>query len=207
MTEPDRWNHNIHYHPLILAAVPADCARALDVGCGEGMLARELSRLSTRVLGIDRDEPSIALARRHGAEAGTGTDTDTAVEYACGDFLDYDLEPASFDFIASIAALHHMDARAALGRMRELLRPGGTLAIVGCARGITLSDLPFEAGGAVAHRVLTSTRTYWEHPAPKLWPPPQTYAQMRQIARRELPGVRYRRHLLWRYSLTWTKPL
>jgi hypothetical protein len=22
-----------------------------------------------------------------------------------------------------------------------------------------------------------------------------------------LPGVRYRRHLLWRYSLVWTKPV
>jgi len=150
-TEPDRWNHNIHYHPLILAAVPAGCARALDVGCGEGMLAWELSRLGPRVLAIDRDEPSIALAKRHHADSGSGAGT--AVEYVCGDFLDYDLEPASFDFIASVAALHHMDARAALGRMRELLRPGGTLAIVGCARGITLADLPFEAGGAVAHRL------------------------------------------------------
>jgi len=206
-TEPDRWNHNIHYHPLILAAVPVGCARALDVGCGEGMLARELSRLSTRVLAIDRDEPSIALAKRHDTDAGSGRGADPAVEYVCGDFLNYDLKPASFDFIASIAALHHMDARAALSRMKELLRPGGTLAIVGCARGITLADLPFEAGGAVAHRVLKSTRTYWEHSAPKAWPPPETYAGTRRIARRELPGVRYRRHLLWRYSLTWTKPL
>ena len=29
---------------------------------------------------------------------------------------------------------------------------------------------------------------------------------MRRIAAQELPGVRYRRHLLWRYSLVWTKP-
>jgi 2-polyprenyl-3-methyl-5-hydroxy-6-metoxy-1,4-benzoquinol methylase len=207
MTEPDRWNHNIHYHPLILAAVPAGCERALDAGCGEGMLARELSRLSARVLAIDLDEPSIALAKRHSAEADADTDTDTAVEYVRGDFLEYDLEPSSFDFITSVAALHHMDARAALGRMRELLRPGGTLAIVGCARGVTLRGLPFEFGGAVAHRLLASTRTYWEHSAPKVWPPPETYAGMRRIARRELPGVRYRRHLLWRYSLIWTKPL
>lgn len=195
MTEPVRWNHNIHYHPLILAAVPDGCALALDVGCGEGMLARELSRVSPRVLAIDQDEPSIALARRQDAGAG--------VEYVCGDFLDHGLEPESFDFIASIAALHHMDTRAALGRMRKLLRPGGTLAVVGCARGVTLADLPFEVGGAVAHRLFMVTRPYWEHSAPKVWPPPESYAAMR----RELPGVRYRRHLLWRYSLVWTKPL
>ena len=31
-----RWNHNIHYHRLILQAVPPGCQRVLDVGCGEG---------------------------------------------------------------------------------------------------------------------------------------------------------------------------
>jgi len=33
-----------------------------------------------------------------------------------------------------------------------------------------------------------------------------TWAQVRTTARRLLPGVRYRRRLLWRYSLLWTKP-
>ena len=32
----DYWNHNVHYQPLILAAVPLDCGSALDVGCGDG---------------------------------------------------------------------------------------------------------------------------------------------------------------------------
>jgi hypothetical protein len=33
-----------------------------------------------------------------------------------------------------------------------------------------------------------------------------TWAQIRTTARRLLPAVRYRRRLLWRYSLPWTKP-
>ena len=36
--------------------------------------------------------------------------------------------------------------------------------------------------------------------------PDMTWAQVRSTARRLLPGVRYRRRLLWRYSLLWTKP-
>jgi hypothetical protein len=36
--------------------------------------------------------------------------------------------------------------------------------------------------------------------------PGMTWAQARETARRVLPGVRYRRHLLWRYSLRWDKP-
>jgi hypothetical protein len=39
MARVDYWNHNVHYQPAILAAVPANCGQALEVGCGDGMLA------------------------------------------------------------------------------------------------------------------------------------------------------------------------
>ena len=116
--------------------------------------------------------------------------------------MTHPLEPGSFDHIASIAALHHMDAAAALHRMRELLAPGGTLAIVGLARPRYPADLPFAAAGAIGHRVLRLHRSYWEDSAPRLWPPPATFSETRRV----LPGVRYRRLLLWRYSLVWRKP-
>jgi hypothetical protein len=32
MARVDYWNHNVHYQPVILAAVPDHCRRALDVG-------------------------------------------------------------------------------------------------------------------------------------------------------------------------------
>ena len=38
-TRPPRWNHNLPYHRVILAAVPDGARRSLDVGCGVGMLA------------------------------------------------------------------------------------------------------------------------------------------------------------------------
>lgn len=60
--------------------------------------------------------------------------------------------------------------------------------------------------GVVAHRVLLAGKKYQEVNAPTIWPPPQTFAQVRRIASATLPGVRYRRHLLWRYSLIWIRP-
>jgi len=42
------WNHNIHYHPMILGALGSGRDRVLDVGCGEGILARELLRVASR---------------------------------------------------------------------------------------------------------------------------------------------------------------
>jgi 2-polyprenyl-3-methyl-5-hydroxy-6-metoxy-1,4-benzoquinol methylase len=193
-----RWNHNTHYHQVILRAVPPGCQRVLDVGCGEGTLARQLARLVPHVVGIDRDAASIELARRH--------DPDGTIGLIRGDFRMHCFAPGAFNMITSVAALHHMDARAALERMRQLLAPGGTLAIIGLARSRLPADLPWEAAAVIAHRGYKLTRTYWEQPSPVVWPPPHTYADVHALARQMLPGARYRRHLLWRYSLIWTKP-
>ncbi len=57
------WNHNLHYHRVIVKVIPPDCRGALDIGCGQGALTRELRRSVPGVTGIDRDERSIALAR------------------------------------------------------------------------------------------------------------------------------------------------
>lgn len=198
MRKRERWDHNIHYHPLILKAVPAGCQRALDVGCGEGMLARRLARRVPCVAGIDQDVASIELAR--------GQDPDGKIGFICGDFLTHPFAPASFGMITSVAALHHMDARAALERMSRLLEPGGTLVIVGLARSRLPADLLRDAAAVVANVGYRLTRTCWEQPSPIVWPPPHTYAEMQGLARRHLPGVRYQRHLLWRYSLIWVKP-
>jgi SAM-dependent methyltransferase len=194
-----RWNHNLHYHPLIVAAAPSGCARALDVGCGEGVLTRELRAVSQRVVGIDLDLPSIELARRQGGEG---------IEYVLGDFLEHSLEPASFDLVASVATLHHVDAETGLTRMAELVRPGGALVVVGLARSRRPGDFAFDVAGAVATRVHKHLlrKRYWEHSAPKVWPPPLCYTELRRTAERLLPGVKYRRHVLWRYSLVWTRP-
>lgn len=162
------------------------------------MLARQLARLVPHVVGIDQDAASIGLARRQ--------DPDEKIGLIRGNFCTHPFAPATFSMITSVAALHHMDARAALNRMSQLLAPGGRLAIVGLARSRLPADLPWEVAAVIAHRACKLTRVYWEQPSPVVWPPPHTYAEMHALARQMLPGVRYRRHLLWRYSLIWTKP-
>jgi hypothetical protein len=81
------------------------------------------------------------------------------------------------------------------------------LAVVGLAQSRQSADLMFDLAGIVADRLHKVTKTYWETSAPKVWPPPETYRQTLQAAETMLPGARFRRHLLWRYSITWTKPL
>ena len=193
-----RWNHNIHYHPVILNAVPDGAARVLDVGCGEGMLTRQLGAYAQSVKGIDLDAPSIDLARKNTSV--------TNVDYVLGDFLTHDFELASFDAVASVATLHHVDLVQGLTRMAALLRPGGVLAVVGIARSRPVVDLPFDVAGAIATRLYQLRKPLWNHTAPICWPPPETFAGVKRIAQHVLPGAGFRRHMLWRYSLVWTKP-
>jgi SAM-dependent methyltransferase len=192
----ERWNHNIHYHALVLDAVPDGCQRALDVGCGEGILARRLRHRVPQVIGVDADARSIALARTQGGE----------VEYVHGEFMTEPFEPASFDFVACIAALHHMDPRAALQRMASLLRPRGRLVVVGLARSRHPADLPRDVAAVAATRVRRLTHRHWESPAPTIWPPAHDYREIAAVARGALPGARFRRHLYFRYSIAWAKP-
>jgi SAM-dependent methyltransferase len=194
----DRWNHNIHYHPLVVGAIPPECGRALDVGCGEGLLARELGRRIPHVIGIDLHVPSLERARSHRVPG---------VEYVLGDVIAHPFEPASFDLVAAVAALHHMDTVRGLERMVGLLRPGGVLVVIGLARSERLRDLAIDAAAVVASRIRRLRRGYWPHSSPTVWPPADSYADVRALAAEVLPGVRYRRLLYFRYSLVWTRPV
>jgi SAM-dependent methyltransferase len=204
---PEPWSHNLHYHRVIVDAIPGGCERALDVGCGTGALTRRLNQLVPHVTGIDRDERSIQLARAHPGATG--------IRYLQADFLTASFEPASLDLVTSIASLHHMDARAALRRMSDLLRPGGVLAVVGLARASSPADLAREipavigtqlhrAASAIRRRRVGGPATAYQPPV--IWPPPLTYLDMRRLATDVLPGARYRHHLYWRFSLVWAKP-
>ena len=192
------WNHNVHYQRVILDAVPAGCGAAVDVGCGDGLLARKLAARCAAVTGIDQDERIIAVAKERGR-------TVPAVRFVQGDFLAYPFEDASFDFACANTALHHMDFGAALVKLSRILRPGGRLAVVGLAGNGSPADWVIGAAGIPANLYYKRTRGEGSPGAPVM-DPDMTWSQVRKAAARLLPGARYRRHLLWRYSLRWTKP-
>ncbi|MBB1246605.1 class I SAM-dependent methyltransferase [Streptomyces durbertensis] len=198
------WNHNAHYHPLVLAAVPDGCCSALEVGCGDGMLARMLSRVAGSVTAVDRSPEMVRLARRNTPAGGR-------VDFRPVDVLDEssgaELPHASFDFVCSVAVLHHLGTASGLRRMAELLRPGGSLVVVGLARTVTPLDWLVSAAGVPAHRMLARRHGGSVEPAGMpVAEPAESWAEVRRTSARLLPGRRWRRHLLWRYSIHWRKP-
>jgi hypothetical protein len=98
-----------------------------------------------------------------------------------------------------------MDFAAALAAMARALRPGGRLAVVGLAANGSVGDYLADAAGIPANLVYRAVRGKGDPGAP-VKDPEMTWADVRATARRLLPGVRYRHHLMWRYSLLWSKP-
>jgi SAM-dependent methyltransferase len=198
MGEARLWNSNIHYHPLLVNAIPKGADKVLDVGCGDGVLSAHLVQAGVRqVVALDLDAGVLARARaRHPG---------LPIDWIHGDIFDLSLRDQPFDAVVSVAALHHMDAAAGLIRFAELVMPGGLVGVVGLAAN-DWYDWPHAAVGHCARLAAGILRGYWEHSALMAWPPPATYREMKQIARDVLPGVRYRRLLYGRYSLVWTRP-
>jgi len=196
------WNHNVHYHRLVLGAVPDGCTRALDIGCGDGLLARKLARRIPEVTGVDRSPAMIRLAR----EAASRTPNAAFVE---ADFMTAadGVLPGHYDFLSAVAVLHHLDFTPAVRRMADLLAPGGRLVVIGLANNGTPLDWLISGAGVPA--ALFLARRHGGKSEPSGLPmrdPDMTWSEIRRAARDLLPGSRISRHLLWRYAWVWDKP-
>ncbi len=116
-------------------------ARVLDAGCGTGLLAFWLlDRFpGVRVVAFDVDRAMVSVAARTAQSRHRGTD----LELAVGDLRSPDrlhrfadgrplrLNPETYDGVFVGAALEHVPLLETLGKLQNLLRPGGRLLVLG----------------------------------------------------------------------------
>lgn len=177
-------NHNTYYYDLVLRSIPPNCKRALDAGCGRGLLTHRMVSRCAEVIGIDSDP--------HGSG------------FVQGDVMSYPFEEGSFDFIAVVATLHHLPLIPALTRFRDLLAPGGVLAIVGLYRARRRADYAVSAVALPVSWILRGIHGHTDVGAP-LQTPKETLGEIKAACDALLPGAILKRRLLFRYSLVWTK--
>jgi 2-polyprenyl-6-hydroxyphenyl methylase/3-demethylubiquinone-9 3-methyltransferase len=101
---------------------PLDGRRALDVGCGAGLLAEPLARLGAEVTGLDAAAENIAVAATHAEGAGL------AITYRHGELSALEAEP--FDLVTCMEVIEHVaDKPAFVAQLARLLAPGGLLVL------------------------------------------------------------------------------
>lgn len=107
---------------LITRIVAASPGRAMvDVGCGTGILARQLQAAGCTVLGVEPDPRMAEFARQRGL----------VVEEA--KFEDWNPAGRTFDAVVAGTVWHWVDPAAGSAKAAQVLRAGGLLAIFGHA--------------------------------------------------------------------------
>ncbi len=202
------WSHNDYYHPFLLKHVPAQCDQALDIGCGTGGFSRLLAQRAQHVLALDLSPQMVRIAQERSKSFNN-------IEYQVADVLKYELPADHFDCIVSIATLHHLPLAEMLSRMKEALKSSGTLLVLDLFKAQTLSDYLLSIPALYWNFVLRlwkqrrlqpphEVRAAWaEHGRTDVY---LTLSQVRQSCDKILPGAHLTRHLLWRYSIVWTRP-
>jgi 2-polyprenyl-6-hydroxyphenyl methylase/3-demethylubiquinone-9 3-methyltransferase len=114
-------------------------ARALDVGCGGGLLSEALARAGAQVTAIDLAPAVLDVARLHLHESGLSVDyREVAVETLAAQM------PGAFDVVTCMEMLEHVPEPASVIRAcATLLKPGGKLFLS------TLNRTPLAFGAAI----------------------------------------------------------
>ncbi|HVV87592.1 MAG TPA: class I SAM-dependent methyltransferase [Kofleriaceae bacterium] len=98
--------------------------RVLDLGCGEGYVARQLARAGAQVLGIDLSPGMIEQARRQEQAERLG------IAYDVGDAAALaETDAHRFDLVVAVFLFNYLtvsEMRTTMRRVHAALRPGGT---------------------------------------------------------------------------------
>jgi 2-polyprenyl-6-hydroxyphenyl methylase/3-demethylubiquinone-9 3-methyltransferase len=95
--------------------------RALDVGCGGGLLAEGMARRGAKVTGIDLAPGALEVARLHALESGVSVDyRQVAAEVLA------ETDRGVFDLVTCLEMLEHVpDPAQVVQALAQLVRPGG----------------------------------------------------------------------------------
>lgn len=195
------WNHNAAFHDEIVADAARRGGRALDVGCGEGLLLERLAGVCDQVVGIEAD-PDTARRARDCLTGVDGADVRRAdvLEPGAADGL------GEFDTVTCVAVLHHLPLEAGLERLAALVAPGGRLLVIGLAANASAADWVLSALSVVPIRIASLLHRERRDIGVPTAPARQSLREIRGAAGRILPGARVRRRFYWRYSLVWDRP-
>lgn len=93
-----------YFHEVLVKRLQLEVKgkKALDVGCGGGLLAEEFARLGCDVTGIDPSQPSIVIAQEHAAQQHL------SITYCTGIGEQLPFDDASFDIVYCCDVLEHV---------------------------------------------------------------------------------------------------
>lgn len=155
--------------------------KALDLGCGGGLVSAPLARMGAELTAIDASGEAIGAARAYAEQAGL------AIDFQCTTAETLVEKDAQFDLVAALEIIEHVaDVNAFLAAAQALVRPGGLLILS------TINRTPKARALAIvgAERVL-KWAPEGAHDYDKLVTPGEIRAGAPEIAWEEPVGIVY----------------
>jgi ubiquinone/menaquinone biosynthesis C-methylase UbiE len=208
LLDDEGWTANNHYHNFLLKYVPQNCENALEIGCGTGSFARRLAEHCRRVVALDLSPEMIRVARSHSHQFSN-------LEFHLADAMTWNFPESQFNYICSIATLHHLQQRELLVKIKDALKPGGVLVVLDLVESNSLAERLLDVialGVSGGLRLIHNGRLKPPAEVRKAWEQHgkhdsySTVSDMHALADEILPGSSVRRHLLWRYTLAYQNP-
>src|SRR6266542_1673375 len=190
----------------LLNEVPRDATYGLEVGCGDGLVARTLARRGVSMIALDASPKMIDVAQSQ-------HDPKLDIEYRVGDVTDVDFPPRDFDIVIAINVVHHLPLIEIIPRLASLVAPGGVLLIQDVVTRDGLLNVPINALATI-ERIIRRKLTGDENPPAvrnllnrhgrgEIFLSP---LQVSPAYRALLPGARVKHQIEWRYSVIWKRP-
>ncbi len=207
--EQQAWNHNNHYHNFLLRQLPFQCTNILDLGCGTGELTRLLAKQAQNVVAIDLSPKTIEIAKQRSQDY-------TNLDFQVADILKWEFPREHFDAIVSIAALHHVPVKKLLPHLKTALIPGGKLVILDLLKYENLQESLSDIIAVPLNWIMQMLYNSHIKQSPEALEAMRehlrtdeylTLSQIRKIYTNSLSEAKIKKHLFWRYSIVWKKPI
>lgn len=219
----------------LLDLMPKSTDRALDAGCGTGLLTMRLARRARHAVGLDISRSMIVVAMKRQTEQEHHN-----VTFVFGDLEALPFVAHSFDFVVAASSLQRTRLNVTLPDLRRLVRPGGRLALH-----VDVSSFPrlrdwrvarvlMTIPGALGYLTRYGFRTMWRltrFQTSRAWlqqgkeveflrarregvrdralvstRPVPTPESLGEICQRLLPGCRLERTYRWAMTVVWEAP-
>ncbi|MEM6610800.1 MAG: class I SAM-dependent methyltransferase [Cyanobacteria bacterium P01_C01_bin.72] len=207
LLNPQRWDHNNHYHSFLLSQLPIEGNTVLEIGCGTGEFSRLLAQRFERVIAIDLSPKMIEVAKQHSRQFPN-------IDFQVADILQWQFPKEKFDTIASIATFHHLPLENLLPCLKSALKPEGKLVILDLIEYTYPKDIVIDIISVAFNWIFQKLKNtnskptkeeiqaWREHGLTDEYP---TLIEVKNIYQKFLKQAKIKKHLFWRYSIVWQK--
>ena len=99
----------------------------------DGSVCQALAKRCKRVVGLDLSSEMIRVARSRSTQFQN-------LEFQLADVMTWNFPHSHFDFVCSIATLHHLEQRELLLKIKDALKPRGVLVVLDLVQSDSLTE-------------------------------------------------------------------